>query len=404
MRGVAILGILAINVTGFWGPTLATFSPRIGPSDPLGTLWFCIAFVIFEGKMRALFTLLFGASLVLFCDSAERQGVSAARLQARRLFWLALAGYLHYLLLWWGDILFPYALCGFGALAFRRLAPSTTAALGLAIYVVSHGVGAFGDLIGIAAEQQVLRGHGSVQDVAEHAGMMTRIATSLASDNRILEAGFLDAVGLRLATAPFLPFETLLATVTETLPLMLLGMALQRSGFFARAWPEGWMRWLAGIGIGAGGLLTGLLLAWLWARDFPPRAMFGALGNLSAVPHLLMALGYAALALLYWPCFRTTGLGHAIMIAGRCAFTNYIGTTIMMSALFAGWGLGLAPRVPRGALPCFVVLGWGAMLVWPRWWLARHRQGPLESLWRKLTWLGVTPVIPRSGRVADDAG
>lgn len=404
IRGIAVLGILAINVTGLWGPTLATFSPRIGPSDAAGTAWFAFAFVVFEGKMRALFTMLFGASLMLFAQSAERRGLPPDRLQARRLLWLAVAGYLHYLLFWWGDILFPYAVCGLGAMALRRLAPATLAALGLAVFLVSHGLASLGDLQGIAVEQRILAGHAAPAEVAEQAAIMKRIAESLASDLAILHAGFLAAIRLRLATAPFLPFDTLLVTVTETFPLMLVGMALQASGLFAGQWPPPLLRRAGRIGIGLGGAMTLALLVWLWRHDFPPRAMFAALGSLSALPHLLMALGYAALLVRCWPQVRHSRLARQVRAAGRCAFTNYIGTTVLMSALFAGWGLNLAPMVPRGALPGFVVLGWAAMLAWPGWWLARFDQGPLEALWRRLTRLGLAAASPPVDRRERDAG
>ena len=84
MRAVALLGILTINVTGFWGPAMATFSPHLPRAEPGGDVWFLIAFVLFEGKMRALFTLLFGASLLLFVDAADRRGHWGPGIQARR--------------------------------------------------------------------------------------------------------------------------------------------------------------------------------------------------------------------------------------------------------------------------------------------------------------------------------
>ncbi|MCH7628759.1 MAG: DUF418 domain-containing protein [Proteobacteria bacterium] len=390
VRGVAVLGILAINITGFWGPTLSSFSPMIPRAEPGGAAWFALAFVLFEGKMRALFTLLFGASMMLFCASVERRGRQPELMQARRLLWLGVFGYAHYLLLWWGDILFPYALCGLLALGLRRIAQVTLAALGLSIFVLSHGAAMVGDLYGLAAEQRVLAGHASPAEVAEQAGMMQRIAASVADDVRILNAGFVEAVRLRWTTAPFLPFETTLSTLTETFPLMLLGMALQTSGFFAGDWSERALRALAIGTIGIGGALTLALLGWLVAHGWPPRAMFAALGSLGALPHLLMALGYAAGLLLLWPRVADRALARRIVAAGRCAFTNYIGTTALMGAFFSGWGLGLGPEIPRAWLPLFVVTGWLAMLAWPRWWLARFRQGPLEALWRRLTWLGVS--------------
>lgn len=386
---MAVLGILAINVTGFWGPTLASFSPAIPVPEPGGAAWFAVAFVVFEGKMRALFTLLFGASMVLFVEAAERRGASGEWMQVRRLTWLALFGYAHYLLLWWGDILFPYALCGLIALAMRRLPPAALAIAGLTLFVVSHGLNGIGDLPGIAAEQRVLAGQGSGAELAEQAGMMARIAAENAGDIRILNAGFLDALRLRLSTAPFLPFETTTITFTETLPLMLIGMALLRTGFFTSGWSARTLRRIAWGGIGLGGGMTLAMLGWLMLHDFPPRAMFAAINDLSALPHLLMALGYAAGLMLLWPRIAAHAAGQTLAAAGRCAFTNYLGTTVLMTALFSGWGLGLGPELPRGWLPAFVLLGWAAMLVWPRWWLARFAAGPLETLWRRLTWLGV---------------
>ncbi len=388
IRGFALLGILAINVTGFWGPQLATFSPLLPREEPGGAAWYAIAFVLFEGKMRALFTVLFGASLLLFVEAAERRGANGDLLQARRLCWLALIGYAHYLLLWWGDILFAYALCGLPALALRRLPPAGLAALGLMLFFVSHGLDAIGDLAGIAAEARVLAGDASPAEMAEQAAMMQRVAASIAQDTRILGAGFADAIGMRLASAPWLPFETTLSTLTETFPLILLGMALYGTGFFGGGWNRRTLRLMAWGGIGAGGAITLALLAWIWEHHWPLRAMFGMLSALTALPHLLMALGYAAALVLAWPRIAQSRAGQRIAAAGRTALSNYLGTTLLMCAIFSGWGLGLGLEMPRGWLPAFVVLGWVAMLAWPEAWLARFSIGPMEALWRRLTWWG----------------
>lgn len=392
VRAVALLGILTINITGFWGPTLASFSPHLPRAEPGGDGWFLIAFVLFEGKMRALFTLLFGASMLLFIDAADRRGVWGPGLQARRLLWLALFGYAHYLLLWWGDILFPYALCGLCALLLCRAPALPVLVMGLVMFVISHGLDTIGAIQGIAAEQAVLAGHAAAADRADEAAMMARIATSIADDRRILAAPFVAAVRLRLGTAPWLPFQTLGSTFTETLPLMLIGMALHRSGLWQGAWSRRALATMAAIGIGTGGALSLVLAWWMAAHDFPPRAMFAVFESLSALPHLAMALGYGAGFMLAWPVLAGTATGRVLAATGRTAFTNYLGTTMLMGAIFSGWGLGLGDgtghSVPRGALPLFIPLGWAAMLAWPAWWLARHGQGPFEAAWRWLTWLG----------------
>ena len=389
VRGIAVLGILAINITGFWGPLLATFNPVLPRPEAGGAAWFVTAYVLFEGKMRGLFTLLFGASMMLFADAAERRGANPDLMQVRRLLWLMLFGYAHYALLWWGDILLPYAVCGLLAFSLRRLAPEPLAASALLLFLASHGLEMIGDFSTIATESRVLAGHGTPAEVSEQAAMMGRIAASITADMRVLHAGFFDAVRIRLGTAPFLPLENLGATFFETFPLMLLGMALLRMGLFTGAWSESSVRRMAMIGIGAGGALTGALIGWAAAHHFPPGAMFAVMGSLAASPHLLMTLGYLAVLLLLWPRLAGSAAAHRLAAAGRCAFTNYLGTTFLMCALFAGWGLGLGGVLPRAALPLLVLLGWALMLAWPQWWLARFGQGPLEALWRKLTWWGV---------------
>lgn len=386
VRGVAVLGILAINVTGFWGPTLASFNPLLPRAEAGGSLWFAASYVLFEGKMRGLFTLLFGASMVLFAQAAERRGANPDAAQVRRLCWLALFGYAHYALLWWGDILLPYALCGLLALPLRRLDPAPLVAAALMLFAVSHGLDLIGDLFGIAAEHRVLTGHGSPAEVAEQAAMMGRIAASNAADLRILQSGFAEALRLRLTTAPYLPLETTAATFAETFPLMLLGMAAFRAGLFTGNWSERALARIAWGGIVVGGALSLALIGWSWMHRFPPRAMFAVMGSLAAGPRLLMTFGYLAALLLLWPKLKAGAAGRRIAAAGRCAFTNYIGTTVLMTALFSGWGLGLGGTLPRGWLPLFIPLGWAAMLIWPKAWLARFGIGPLEGLWRQLTW------------------
>lgn len=389
VRGVAVLGILAINVTGFWGPLLATFNPELPRPEPGGAAWFMAAYVLFEGKMRGLFTLLFGASMMLFADAAERRGANPDLMQVRRLLWLMLLGYAHYALLWWGDILLPYAVCGLLAFSLRRLAPEPLAAAALLLFLASHILEIPGNLAAIATEARVLAGHGTPAEAAEQAAMMGRIAASIAADTRVLHAPFLEAVHLRLASAPYLPLENLGATFFETFPLMLLGMALLRMGLFTGEWTASTLSRIALIGIGAGGAMSAALIGWAAAHQFPPGAMFAVMGSLAAVPHLLMTTGYLAALLLLWPRLEGTSAVRRLSAAGRCAFTNYLGTTFVMSALFAGWGLGLGGVLPRAALPLVVLCGWGVMLAWPQWWLTRFGQGPLEALWRKLTWLGV---------------
>jgi uncharacterized protein len=391
LRGVAVLGILAINIGGFAGPIAATLSPNQPELEHFrGTFvdeaaW-AVALVLFEGKMRALLTLLFGASLVLFVDSAEARGLAGERLQFRRLGWLALAGYLHYLLLWWGDILFAYALAGFAAMAFRQAPARALGASALVLFAGWHLTLAVTALPQVAREERVLAGRAAPGEAAAYAIDRDEARAKTERELERQRLGFGGAVAAKWREAPGEPISAAMAGMGETLPLMLLGMALYRAGFFTGGWPRRRLRQVAAGGIGFGGAATLGFLLWAWPRHFPPDLMIMALAWGLALPHLAMALGYAAALLLALPRLARTVLGRRLEAAGRMALSNYLAMSLIMCAVFSGWGLGLIGQVPERWQGLFVLAGWALMLGWSAPWLARFRHGPLEWLWRTAAW------------------
>ena len=392
VRGVAVLGILAINLGGFAGPIAATLSPNLpSPGTPADEAWFALTLVLFEGKMRALFTLLFGASLLLFIDRAEVRGLAGEQLQFRRLGWLALFGYLHFLLLWWGDILFTYALAGFAALAFRHARPSWLIVGGILLFSAWHLALSADSLPQVAAEQRVLTGHATPAEATSYREDRRTDAADTRRELATSHAGFVTQVATKLADQPEEPLRAALNTMGESLPLMLLGMGLFRTGLFSGQWSRRRLVALAAGGIGSGGAATLAFTLWAWQRHFPPVLMLHALASGLALPHLLMGLGYAALIVLAGPALLRSALGQRLVAAGRMAFSNYIGMTVVMTALFYGWGLDLIGRVPDRWLWPFLLGGWALMLGWSQPWLARFRHGPLEWAWRSLTYWRVEP-------------
>jgi uncharacterized protein len=385
IRGIAVLGILAINIGGLAGPGIETVSPNaLTPASRAGEWTFAASFLLFEGKMRALFTLLFGASMVLFFERSEAGGRPGALLQVRRLLWLALFGYLHYLLFWWGDILFLYALAGLIALPLWRLRPAMLAAIGLALLMLWSLNGTVASLPAVAAEQRILAGEASAEDIAADRELARQTLELAAQEMAGARAGFIDHVRMKLADDPLAPVKGAIEWMGETLPLILIGMALYRSGFFSGAWSREalWRTLLTGLGLG--GAIALALLSWLMPQGFPLRAMSMVIRYGAGFEHLLMALAYAAGLVLATPRLLASRIGARIEAAGKMAFSNYLGTTVLMTALFNGWGLGLFDRYgPLEQVP-FVLLGWVVMLAWSQWWLARYRRGPLEWLWRSL--------------------
>jgi uncharacterized protein len=385
IRGFAVLGILAINIGGFAGPGVETVSPNyMGRVSPADEWTFAASFLLFEGKMRTLFTLLFGASMLLFIERNEAKARPGVALQLRRLLWLGVFGYLHFLLLWWGDILSYYALAGLLALPFYRLRPRLLAAIGIAMFTLWHVHGIVDRLPYVLTEERILDGEASQAEIDANRRQIKPFLELAESETAGARAGFAEHVRMKLADEPLTPVYGAIEWMGETLPLILIGMALYRSGFFSGGWSERALRRMAVIGIGIGAVIAVAFLVWVMPRHFPPRAMGMLIHYGAAFEHLLMATGYAAALVLAAPRLLATRIGARIDAAGKMAFSNYLGTTLLMTALFNGWGLGLFDRYgPFEQIP-FVLLGWALMLAWSKCWLAHYRRGPLEWLWRSL--------------------
>ena len=392
IRGIAVLGILAINIAGFAGPSIGTLSPNLpAPGGAWDQAAFAFSFVLFEGKMRSLFAILFGASMALFIDQADARGRDGDRLQAARLGWLLVFGMLHYVLLWWGDILFAYAACGLALLLVHRLPDRLLGTGAAALFVLLHLAGTLATLPIVMAEEMVRVGRATAAQAASVTQYDSYVLSAARQEIAQYTGGFWHILTVKMHDHPFWLVQGVWDGFGEFLPLMTLGLILQRRGFFAGTWRRGVM-----LTLGTGATLAGLAatlaaLAWLGPRGFPPAAMDAALRYGLGLPHLFTAIGYAALLVLATPWLAGTALGQRLAAAGQMAFSNYLGTTLAMTALFYGWGLGLFERFGPLAQWAFVALGWSLMLGWSKPWLLHWRRGPLEWLWRSLTERRVLP-------------
>ncbi len=388
IRGVAVLGILAANIVAFGQPFSAYLWPDaflVPHGDDGGWMWIA-QFVVIDNKMRGLFTLLFGAGMMIFMENAWARG-SNRWLQARRLGWLLMFGLVHFFLIWKGDILSGYALVGLIALLFMKMKATNQLVLGLIGYIAGALLYAammvpmhlvadtrFGES-GPMAEMR----SGLAQSVAE-------TQTDDAVETTIIRAGDYGAyVAHNLADHRWDVAVNTLLFVLESLPLMLIGMALYRLGFFSIAPGSGKYR-AAGVAALATGAILSLAIG-LWAKQagFTYYATLAAFVGLAPVPQLLMTVGLAVLLVQTAPG-ATGWLGQRLAAAGRSAFTNYLGTSLLMIAVFHGWGLGLYGQLSRLELYCIVLVAWAIMLLWSKPWLDRFRYGPLEWLWRCLTY------------------
>ena len=386
IRGIAVLGILAVNVASFAAPSAASYSPNLPIPGSAADQWgFAVMLVLFEGKMRALFSILFGASLLLFVERKDEAGLDGQALQIRRLLWLALFGLLHFALFWDGDILFLYACVGLGALLLRRPPDWQLAMIAVFIFTIWQAWGVSMWAHSALLESRVAAGMATPEEQAELSRIIASNRTEDREDTQATLSSYTTEVTTRLTKHPDYPLAMVIYNWGETLSYILIGMALLKSGFFAHEWSRRRLWVMALLGTGLGGAVTIAFTAWAHQSGYPELIMHLMIRYGLSFPHLLMALGYAALLVLAAPVLLRSGLGQRLEAAGTMAFSNYLGTTVVMCFIFYGWGLGLFGQYGAAGQWLFVLLGWALMLAWSKPWLSRFRQGPLEWLWRSLT-------------------
>jgi uncharacterized protein len=395
LRGVAVMGILAMNIVGFALPLQAYWNPlALGPIGDADYVSWLVSFILVDGKMRGLFSLLFGASMLLVIEQAEAKGESADIVHYRRMIWLLFFGLIHLYLIWLGDILAGYALVGMIAFPFRNLSPR--ALIGWAIGLLIAQLLVFA---GLAVEAAMLRQAAAAPGAAPalvaqwqalegQYGAMS--APALAQEVALYRGGYAGILADRIGDYALAPVTGLGRFGWETLAYFLLGMAALRSGFLTGSWSVALYRKTALLGFGIG-IPAYALLAWLLVRDgFSVPEIF-AFSMAAAVPfRLLMVIATASLIIL---ATRTGGaLTDRIAAAGRAAFTNYLGTSLLMTTLFYGYGGGLFGTLGRAQLWLVVLAMWALILLWSKPWLDRFRYGPLEWLWRSLARGAAQPI------------
>ena len=390
IRGIAILGILAVNIAGFAGPMDATVSPTWnGAPSPADEASFLATFIVFEGKMRGLLSLLFGASMLLLVESTEARGRSGDIAQLKRLIWLAVIGYLHFIVLWWGDILFAYAFAGFFALLLRHLPVKVMLPLALFAFAVWHGGGMTGSANAVLADLRYEAGASPPAGASRIEQERKALQVNAEEELRRERSGWSELAAYKLTEQARFPIVGALIGLGETLPMMLIGMVLYRSGFFTGGWSRRRSMLLSGGALAIGLAGTFALAAMARASGYAPATMSAIIVYWAAVPHLAMTIGYAALLTAAARRLSGGGLTRRIEAVGRMALSNYLGCSLVFTTLFYGWGMGLIGQVPARWYFAFVLAGWIAMLTLSPWWQARFGQGPVERIWRRLSGLAI---------------
>jgi uncharacterized protein len=358
IRGLAVLGILAVNAEAFGGPIEALHDMEAWPFPHEGAtaLSYWIVDVFFREKFITLFSMLFGVSI--FLVGGERGDAVKSRLLRRRLAVLFGLAMLHGFGVWWGDILSLYAATGAVMFFCRSWRPRTLMITGLAVF---------------GAMTALLLPFGAADAASEpdkSADVAAAIATATASWAGAYEVNVRSYVQM-LGGYPW--------ALWPTLSLMMIGLALFKSGFFAGRSTT--RRCQAVLGAGATALVVQAVLSWREVILLQPIAGGDVASGVLAP---VIALGYAAGVILLLRS-RAAPVLAPVAAAGRMAFTNYLAQSLIMTTLFYGGRFALMGQVDRPALWAIVIAVWAVQLAWSSWWLARFQYGPCEWAWRCLT-------------------
>lgn len=378
LRGIAVIGIVGMNVHAFALPAPAYYNPlSFGGVSPVDYWVWLVSFVFIEDKFRTLFAMLFGVGcLILLERGGQGDGAKPWRAHYARMAVLLVIGIVHATVLASNDVLRAYALAGLALplLAGLSARALVTVALGLILVHVALGLTALGSpLVDFHAK------HWGTDALLWAERQFGRDPAAIAM---LLEQGR-EGLGERIVRrGAGIPAQ--LMTAAASLPINLaaisLGMGLWKSGMLKGEWRAFLLQRLAG---GAALVAIPALLAlagWLVWAGFPAALVGPVALVLSAPFDTLLGVAYAALVMAF--VSRETFAVRMLAAVGRLSLTNYLMTSAVLAAIFASWGLGLFGEVTRWQAFALGLLPIAAMLAWSAPWVARFGQGPFERLWR----------------------
>jgi uncharacterized protein len=381
IRGIAVMGIFSVNVIGMAMIESAYFYPPDFGFEGLGDrIMWAGNFLIVDGRFRSLFSILFGASMVLVIERAVAAGKEGWRVHYPRMIVLLLFGLAHYYFFWWGDILANYALVGMIAYLFWRLETRLLLLIGLVSLSLAY-VPSIADGIGQLTEAGESADAGDTKDDSAEPTPEEQRALDIAEEKQA-HASLAAHLAYVTEHNPWRPFKSVPNYGFETLGLMLLGMAGYRSGFLTGNWSRKRYVQVAAATLIPSFLYYGFVVTETLRSDFAQDFYWPWGWSLPSYLHPAAAMGYAAVIILLM--VRPGPVADRFAAVGRAAFTNYLGATVLGTVLFYEFGFGLFGALSRGQAWLIVPVVWAAMLLWSKWWLDRFRYGPFEWAWRCL--------------------
>ncbi len=407
VRGVALCGILLMNITAFGLPDAYTNPVNAGGATGANLWAWIITQIGFEGTQRALFSMLFGASTILLTSRLEASGRSdAADIYARRNLWLVAFGFVNaFVFVWHGDILYAYGIAALFLFPFRKMAPRPLLAIGivtLLLGAVWNGYETY-DMIRKHDAYVVAAVEGGATPTAEQQAAISawedaRTAFKSTPDS-IREAveghtnGYIRAFQHVAEINAYWQTWGLYRYFFDIFGMMLIGMALFRLGVLTLERPIWIYPSMMILGYAVGLSVNAVETRWIIDHQF--SAISFAQANISYdLGRLAMTLGHLGALLLFVRAGVLGFVRRAFAAVGQMAVTNYLAHSVVCGILFIG--LGWYNQLERHELYYLVLAVWAAQLVFSVIWLKLFRFGPVEWLWRTLTYMKWQPMRRRA--------
>ncbi len=395
LRGMAILGILFINIESFaypdpWSPWKFGFHSSI---DYTTRFW---VYFLTQGKFYNMFALLFGVGFYIFLERLEQKdlGLRAMDIYARRLLWLFVIGIVHAYFIWSGDVLYHYAICGLLLFPFRSIGNKNLLLVVVLLcslqLVKSYELTVrrqswFKEYVRASKIPENLRTPEDIKKIEfwqDKLAKKTPDTSQVAMVKETYLSGLKETYKHANAHKGLVYYQGLLF---PSLIAMILGMVFYRSGIFAdyHVWKH---YWSISLGVLAIGLTINDLRYYQWTFAYFDPVLSVWKGWLFTFPKEILGVAYILVFNGIFQKYLQTAKLRVISTVGQMALTNYIFQNILLGLIFYGYGLAKFNHYSRFELLGIVAIIWTIQLTLSWFWMKKYKQGPLEWLWRRLTY------------------
>ena len=389
LRGFAILGILIMNIQSFAMPGAAYLNPMAYGSMEGANKWvWIISHLLADQKFMTIFSILFGAGIILFTERALAKSGKSAGLHYKRTFWLLVIGLVHAHIIWYGDILVPYAICAFIVYLFRKAKPKTLLITGILVVSVHTLFYVFlGNSMQFWPPESV--------EMAKESWIPAQ--SQIIDEINAVTGSLGEQISHNSAGATFLETAVfLMVFLWRAGGLMLIGMALYKWGVLsAKKSTAFYRRWLV-LGLIIGLSLTGYGIYSNYQHDFSFEYSMYLGSQFNYWGSLFTSFAYICGIMLLSKSSFMPWLKTRMAAVGQMALTNYLMQSIICVLIFWGVGFELFGKLERTQQIYIVLIIWLAQMFWSKPWLKRFRFGPFEWLWRSLTYGKKQPMRRKS--------